>query len=361
MNDSYHIARWLSVLSVSVSLFGVVAAQGFIDEITEEPQGAAVEPVEIDKEQVNIPTGALIVVEGAEGGGGSGFIAKLQDRLFFVTNIHVLAKARGAKFRTADGHSLVLPDHAFLNMSRDLAIIPIDWSGEYLKVSSSLAFDGVKIGDAITVMGNSDGVGVATRLEGRINGIGPEQLQISAKFVPGNSGSPIVHDARGTVVGIVSHMRDLSRRDKWTEDSELSDIRRFGYRLDGENQWEQSSLRRVFDQGELLARYEERTQMMARTIYMLNNERTIMTGYRQHESLGHLFAPFDQGFKWDRGLASANNVRKLERFVNGLRSELVTDRSSTRNALEINFFKKRLLELDAIRDFCEGQLRQTRF
>lgn len=311
--------------------------------------------------RAGIPVGALVIVEGPGGGGGSGFIAELKGRMFFVTNIHVLAAAREAKFRTVNGIELALPDVAFLSKNRDLAIVPVDWPGDFLKVSPSLSFDQVSIGDAVTVMGNSDGAGVATRLKGEIDGIGPEELEISAKFVPGNSGSPIVHDELGTVVGIVSHMRDLSRKDKWTEDSELADIRRFGFRLDGEIEWQRITLRELFEQGELYARYEERTYLLAQTIYMLKNERTIMTGYGTHDSLGYLFEPFESGFSWRRGLASSNNILKLERFMNGLENELITDRSSTEKALKVDYFKSRFIEVDHVRDYFQTQLKQVNF
>ncbi len=308
-----------------------------------------------------IPVGALVIVEGKEGGGGSGFIAELRDRKFFITNIHVLAAARGASIHTVEGTKVTLPNVAFLSENRDLAIVPIQWSGDYLKVSPSLSFDEVSIGDAITVMGNSDGAGVATRLKGEIDGLGPEELEVSAKFVPGNSGSPIVHDALGTVVGIVSHMRDLSKKDKWTEDSELSDIRRFGFRLDGEINWQRMTLQDLFEQGDLYERFEERTYMLAHTIYMLKSERTVMTGYGTHESLGYLFEPFESGFSWKRGLGSSLNVLKLERFVNGLHNELVTDRKSTEEALKVHYFKQRFVEVDIVRDYYEEQLKHVSF
>lgn len=318
-------------------------------------------PVEAEADSLHIPTGALVIVEGAEGGGGSGFIAEIRERMFFVTNIHVLAGARGAKIRTADGEALALPEFAFLSRDRDLAILPLIWTGESLKISQSLSFDEVGIGDAITVMGNADGTGVATRLHGAVDGLGPDQIEISAKFVPGNSGSPIVHNERGTVIGIVSHMRDLSRKNKWTEDSEQADIRRYGFRMDGEIDWERASLRQIYEEGERLEAFAERTQLLTQTVHMMTNERTILTGYRDHASLGYLFEPFEDGFNWKRGLGSANNVRKLERFVNGLRNELVSDRNSTLKGLKLSFFKKRFLELDRLRDYYDEQLKLVSF
>jgi hypothetical protein len=309
--------------------------------------------------KAEIPVGALIIVK-TEGGGGSGFIAELKGRTFFVTNIHVLAAAREASFQTVNGRELHLPDLVFLSEQRDLAIVPILWTGDSLQVSASLSLDQVAIGDAITVMGNSDGVGVVTRLEGAIDGLGPREIEISAKFVAGNSGSPILHDALGTVIGVVSHMRDLSDKDKWTADSELADIRRFGFRLDGEISWQRLTLKELFQQGELYARFEERTQILARTIYMLKHERTIMTGYSSHESLGYLFEHLD-GFSWKRGTGSANNIMKLERFMNNLQSELITDRQNTEKALTVNFFKERFYRADSLRDYFSQELRQVSF
>lgn len=311
--------------------------------------------------ELAIAAGALVIVAGQDGSGGSGFIAELRDRMFFVTNIHVLAAARGSSFKTVNGQEVILPDVVFLSRQRDLAIVPITWSGDFLQISPSLSYDQVTIGDAVTVMGNSDGAGVATRLQGDVDGIGPMEIEISAKFVPGNSGSPIMHDELGTVIGVVSHMRDLSTKDKWTEDSELADIRRFGFRLDGEIDWQRVSLAALFDQGETYERFEDRTTVLARSIYMLKHERTILTAYSSHQSLGYLFDPFEGGFSWKRGTSSSNNIIKLERFMNGLHNELITDRQKTRDALTVDFLRKRFNTMDDMRDYFEGQLKNVSF
>lgn len=356
---------WLLVVSVALLTGQEAAAETAKERIARlkreliEAESAAGAGGSSKTSKSEIPVGALIIVK-VDGGGGSGFVAEMKGRKFFVTNIHVLAAARKATFQTVNGKELRLPNVVFLSENRDLAIVPVEWSGDYLEVSTSLPSDHVSIGDSITVMGNSDGVGVATRLKGDIDGIGPQEIEVSAKFVPGNSGSPIVHDKLGTVIGVVSHMRDLSDKDKWTKDSELSDIRRFGFRLDGEITWQRLSLEELFRQGELYARYEERTQILARTIYMLKNERTIMTAYSSHDSLGYLFEHLED-FSWQRGTGSSNNIIKLERFMNNLQSELMTDRKSTENALTVNFFKKRFYDVDGVRDYFSGELRQVSF
>lgn len=336
------IARLKLELELAQAAAGYVEGSDHVAEVKEE-----------------VPTNALVIIE-TENGGGSGFIAKIKKRSFLVSNIHVLAAARGASVKTMNGDKIALPDLVYLSENRDLAIVPIEWEGAHFKVSTSLPNDHVRIGDAITVMGNSDAAGVATKLKGQIDGIGPEELEVSAKFVPGNSGSPIIHDDLGVAIGLVSHMRDLSEKDKWTKDSELADIRRFGFRLDGNISWQQLSLSDLYEQGELYERFEDRTIVLAQTIAAAQ-ERVIMTGFSTHESLGYMFEHFDGDFSWKRGTGSGNNMVKLNRFLKNLNTELVNDRRSTDEALTVKFFNRRFQQVDSVRDYCLKELKQVSF
>lgn len=302
----------------------------------------------------DIPTGALVVVS-SDKSEGSGFIGELQGRPFFITNIHVLGAAREARFMTIDDVEVPLGSMAFLSKRRDIAIVPITWDGPVLEISPSLNFDEVAIGDAVTVMGNTSGVRVAKRIKGKVRGLGPDEIEISAKFAPGNSGSPIIHDELGSVVGVASHMPDLSAKSKWTEDS---DIRRFGYRLDGDIEWEQVSLRDLHNQAEVYHRFEDRTIVMGRIGYMLEHESTLMTHYREHESLGYMFDRIDSSFSWKRGTNSSQNQMLLKRFINNMITELQRDREDTRAALRINFYLRRYQEIEASRDYVRRSLQR---
>jgi hypothetical protein len=296
-----------------------------------------------------ISTAALVVISSEESE-GSGFISEMRGRTFLITNIHVLGAARGASIQTLDGVEIALPSHGYISRQRDIAIVPIEWQGPTLPLSQSLSFDEVSIGQAVTVMGNSDGARVASRLNGEVSGVGPDELEVSAKFVPGNSGSPIVHDALGKVIAIASHLKDFSAKTKWTEDSEKADIRRFGYRLDGEIEWGLVSLNDLYRQAEIFHRFEDRTEVMSRISYMLQYEDKLMTGYRSHDSLGYLFEHFDRDFQWQRGTNSSHNQRLLKRFVTSMMSELQTDRQSTQEALQIDFYQRRYLAIEDTRD-----------
>jgi len=322
---------------------------------TDDPKEAV---AEAKGEGGEMPTGALVVITG-EHGSGSGFLATIKGRTFIVTNIHVLGAARGAAVTTIDGMNISLGDVAFLSKARDVAIVPVQWDGPVLKLSPSLRFDEVQIGQDITVMGNSGGANVATRLEGVIRGIGPEELEVSAKFVPGNSGSPIVHNDLGTVIAIASYLKDFSSDSKWTKDTGLDKIRRFGYRLDGEIEWEQVGLSDLYKQGEAYQSFEERTAAMWNIGYTLTYESKLLTSYRDHNSIGHLYSDISSDFDWNRGTASAHNTQLLRRFVNGMRSELQSDLSVTDKVISISYYQRQYDSIKGYRDQIHKNL--TRF
>ena len=86
-----------------------------------------------------------------------------------------------------------------------------------------------------------------------------------------------------------------------------------------------------------------------------------MTGYVSHDSLGYLFEPFEKNFSWRRGLASANNKVKLDRFVDGLDRELVNDQSSTQKTLSSGYYKARYKEINEIREHYKKELKRVSF
>lgn len=326
------------------------------DELIASKEGVGKHSKSLLKSERNkLPTSALVVI-ASENGSGSGFIAEIKERRFLVTNIHVLGAARGAEFTTIDGVDLALGKVAFLSKNRDIAIVPVEWDGDVFNLSPSLRFDEVSIGQKITVMGNSSGASVATSLSGVIKGIGPDELEVSAKFVPGNSGSPIVHDELGTVVAIASHLKDFSSDSKWTEDSDFNEVRRFGFRLDGEIIWEQVELSKLFEECERYTEFEERTVAMWNISYMLTYESKLLTSYRGHGSIGHLYEDINSEFNWDRGTESAHNKQMLGRFVNGMMIEVQSDLAETKKNLTVSYFKNRYAEIGGFRSVILNNL-----
>lgn len=321
-----------------------------------------------------VPDGAFVKIRGDGGREGSGFVAKLQGKMFFVTNISILGVARGASLKTEEGQEVKLSNTAFLARERDLAIVPIQWSGAYLRVSPSLRFDEVSIGDAVSVVGISGGAQAERRLRGDIDAISPLKLQISTKFRSGNGGRPVLHDELGSVVAVVSHTYDLRHNGKWLEGSKKAALRRSCFRLDGEVEWQSVPLSELFEQGEAYNRFEERTISLAQAIHMLQykkspddrlkpkERRRALKSYNSHDSIGYLFAPFEEDFDWWGASAnSGNNAIIVDRFINGLNNELVTDRKSTRDSLTVEFFRGRINDIDSVRDFSIERLKSISF
>ncbi len=303
---------------------------------------------------------SLVIVAG-DAGRGSGFLAEIRGRRFFVTNTHVLGNARDAEFTTPTGQTVNIGTTAFISRRRDLAIIPVEWDGPTFTALDSVRDRGISIGDEVTVIGNADGGGVATNLVGRIMGIGPHEIETDATFVPGNSGSPIIHNHTGLVVGIASYVRNMERSSFATKGTAIPAVRRFGFRLDGDLEWEQMSLEALWRQGEVFQQYERKTRMLLEIAHNLMYERRVLTGYRSDQELGYMFADIGNNFRWERGTTSPTNVRLLENFIRTLRAEIQRDREAARRALTVDHYKTRFSNLDELRILYDERLSTFRF
>lgn len=164
----------------------------------------------------------LVLIEH-ENGTGSGFVAKMGDHHYIFTNQHVLLGAGKINFKSVTGKQF-RPKKVELSATRDIARLLLD-SDEGLGVSSNIGMDA-----PICIFGNSDGAGVATELYGRINGIGGELVEVSADFVSGNSGSPVLNLDQ-EVIGIASYVR-FSGNSRSKEGTQFENkTRRFCYRI----------------------------------------------------------------------------------------------------------------------------------
>ncbi len=174
---------------------------------------------------------ALVYIEGDESA-GSGFITKIDGQFYVVTNQHVLSGNKKFTITAADGTKLPTNGTLYGAVDRDVALIKIP--DNLAKYSLKLMEDpqsNAKVGDTISVVGNTLGARVPTQFDGRLLGIGPELIEVNAQFQPGNSGSPIFDRATGDVIAMASlHIvYDLS---KLKTNQLFVDTRWFGYRLD---------------------------------------------------------------------------------------------------------------------------------
>jgi len=194
---------------------------------------------------------SLVIIKG-DSSAGSGFIVKMHDQYFVMTNEHILSGNKELTITDLDGNKF--PTNGFLYgaIGYDVAIlkIPDSLGKNHLEIMADPQ-NNAKIGDAITVPGNSLGTGVPTEINGQLRAIGPELVEVSASLVRGISGSPIFDHPSGQVIGIAT----MSVTYKIADDNSgiLTDTRWSGYRVDNidpDKGWVKMDWARFRDEGQ---------------------------------------------------------------------------------------------------------------
>jgi hypothetical protein len=178
---------------------------------------------------------SLVFVTGPEGS-GSGFIATIGKANYLVTNVHVTAEIPNAEFKTLDG-TVIRGGMPSMALGEDIFCMALPPGGKPFEIMQGVDSNAA-ICDGVAVLGNADGQGVANAILGKIVGIGPNLVEVDAPFVPGNSGSLIIHLKTGKVIGVVTYYvtndYDLTTNEKLQKPV----VRRFGYRLDSVKGWQ---------------------------------------------------------------------------------------------------------------------------
>lgn len=174
---------------------------------------------------------AVGLVTNAEGS-GTGFLCQMDGVVYFFTNSHVVGSGQDLKIRMRDGTALE-PTLIELAGDRDLARISINERPPSLTFTTD-----ADIGESVTVYGNSAGAGVITEIKGKVKGDAFDRIETSAKFVPGNSGSPIVND-KGVVVAVATYATfNPGDGHNWVmAGTGFDKVRRFGVKLDDDITW----------------------------------------------------------------------------------------------------------------------------
>ena len=174
-----------------------------------------------------IPVNDYVAVIESGGGSGTGFLVADDDEVWLYTNEHVIRGGAPLKAKLMTGERLQLRELQIAT-DRDAARFKVVGQTQGLRISK----DVFTIGNDIKVFGNSDGAGVCTYLGGTILGVGPVDVEVSAQFIPGNSGSPIIVDGKG-VIAIATYLTGSDERGDWTKaGTRFAKVRRFGVRTD---------------------------------------------------------------------------------------------------------------------------------
>ena len=170
---------------------------------------------------------SYLCIVKAKTSSGSGFIAKDGNSIYFYTNEHVVRGASGRPtVTTIDGRKLALGAFEIAE-GADLVRFKLEGFEMGLRIRS----DDIKLGEHVMIFGNSDGYGVATAISGYVVGVGPDVMEVSAEFVHGNSGSPVV-TIEGVVIGVATYAVNAKNDKDWVKrDTLFNGVRRFAIRL----------------------------------------------------------------------------------------------------------------------------------
>jgi hypothetical protein len=177
---------------------------------------------------------SIVIIEG-DLSVGTGFICIFGGKKVVVSNAHVLNGNSEVRLRLVSSGEEIQHTKIWVCPKRDVALYELA-NPEIAPALSVYDISSNKLSndEKIVVFGNSDGGGVATTLRGKVQGIGPDEVEVQADFVSGNSGSPIIAYDYGKVIGMATYARKLDVKSWATENTRFAggNVRRFGVRLD---------------------------------------------------------------------------------------------------------------------------------
>jgi hypothetical protein len=277
--------------TITILLLSLIAQIGFSENQIKSTEAAEEISVERSSFSENEALESLLIIEGM-GSVGSGFLTIINEKVFAVTNLHVLSDYGdptnpSVSIKTVQNEKLKI-ERVFGANDHDIALI--QFSDSELFGDRALEFKGsiqslVKSGDEVKIPGNSKGRGVILWTPGEIKGVGATEIEHTAPTYSGNSGSPVIHVTTNSVIGVHTYATydpiqnpfdEASRKNK---DSAIKDdFRHFAYRLDTPKSWYQIELREFQEQSQQLQKWKV--------------ERGLAIGFIQS------FRGFESGYNW---------------------------------------------------------------
>lgn len=282
----------------------------------------------------------LVFVTGKDGA-GSGFIASMGGTNFLITNAHVAAGINNAAFKTLDG-TVVNGVAGEVAVGHDIFRIALPAGGRPLDIMTGVE-ENAGIGDEVVVLGNAEGSGVINTLMGKIVGIGPNLVEIDSQFVPGNSGSPIIHLKSGKVIGVATYTVTRKYDPTTKQKMQVPVIRRFGYRLDSVKTWQSVNWQNFRAQAAQMEAIESLTAS-------LGNFLSDLAKYHGHVTAGAYSNPaiklrIDQWLDAKRKHMSAQDEAFVDsNFISFLQTVCHTDVVAAQQRLTYDYFQRELAD-----------------
>jgi hypothetical protein len=294
-------------------------------------------------ELVKSYSGSLVFVED-KGGAGSGFVCSFGGRKFVFTNQHVVAGHSGAALTLLD-QSPIKTGQAAAAVGHDIMSFALLSDTKAMEIMTEVEKN-TAIGDDVVVLGNPEGARVIKPLVGKLAGIGPNLIEVTAEFVPGNSGSPILHLKTGKVIGIATYaiIRDVN---SLTGEREKK-IRRFGYRLDSVKQWQPVAWTAYNEEFATIERIKERTHDLAALVREMARTGGVNATHHQNPAIRRPLDKFSDATS-GKGLIPTDRARAVKDLMDAMRTASQSDVQQANARLRYDFFRKELAEEQRVR------------
>jgi hypothetical protein len=289
---------------------------------------------------------SLVFANGKEGA-GSGFIAASGDENFLFTNAHVEAGISGVTFKTMDGTDV--PGGAgAVAVGEDVFCIAVPKGGKPFEIMQGVDAN-AGIGDPVVVIGNAEGGGVVNTIFGKIVGIGPNLVEIDAPFVPGNSGSPIIHLKTGKVIGIATYAVIRKYDVTTNEKMRTPEIRRYGYRLDTVSKWQAVNPQTFGTQASAMREIETLTDDLYDFFRDLSEHKGKVTAGRHTNPV--IKTRIDEWLADTNRRQSANDAQWAStNFLSFLKVACLADVTAAQRQMTYDYFQRELADQKGYRD-----------
>ena len=303
-------------------------------------------------ELIRATQGSVVLVKGAEGG-GSGFIAKIGQGKYLVTNQHVVAGIANPSFTLVD-RTVLKTGSAAAALEHDVMSFGIDSSLPAIEAMQQVD-QHASIGDEVLVLGNPSASGVIRPISGKILGIGPQLVEVSAEFIAGNSGSPIIHVPTGKVIGVATYIEQ--EKANYREGRLRPTIRRFGYRLDSIKKWEPVRWWHYYDEQQTVENVKRRTMNLIALLNNIGRGRGLPSNVLDDRAVEE---PFQKFMSAARTITSQNDATKVvETFMKDLQRAATEDIDHARQRIGYSYFMERLKEEEEHRAPIAKELEQA--
>jgi hypothetical protein len=189
-----------------------------------------------------------------------------------------------------------------------------------------------------------------TSLSGKLAGVGPDRIEVTAEFIPGNSGSPIVHIPTGKVIGIATYLikryEEFSGQNSQMAKPAVATVRRFGYRLDGIAKWE------PVNWAGFHAEAEQLRQISALTSDIFDFLDAVRRRAEPQFGTDTLRRPANEWINTVRRsqVSAADRSRATQNFLSSLRFMVRSDVTAADGRLRYSYFREQLRKEREVRD-----------